>query len=544
MYRFGRCLELHAKKFDRLIDDLAAIQWRGRNVNIVLDSDAVANPQLAEVGCQIGRTIKGAAMKPNITILPGGKGKKMGLDDHQNPRAVLEMPAQPELQPLLSQHKNDLGNAERLITFGRGNLRYIKAFGRWAVYNSTHWPTDDREQEDARALAHEMLTAYVAQANKCPDTTQGAAHGTFAFSCMRTGPIDHMLREAQPNNILRIDELDKDHLLVNFRNGTFDTRTQKLRAHSREDFITGCLAYDYSPKARCPQFEKFICDTFGGDKQVISFVQTALGYSLTGDVSEKCLFIAYGETGTAKTTLLTLVYKLLGAYAQKIKVESLMVERGRPMDSNANADLADLRGKRFVSTSEVGQNQKLREELVKLLSAGMGDFRAVRKYENPITFTQSWKIWVDSNYLPVIRGTDDALWSRLVVIPFARAIPKHKKIPHLDDKLIADEAPGILAWLVQGLVNWQKQGLKPPALYYCSARRAAQAVGRLWRYGLKKSATCRPAPRNTARRSLIRTSFGAKTPGSLKTARRYSLEKCKSMASLRSHSGTKKFLTG
>jgi putative DNA primase/helicase len=360
---------------------------------------------------------------------------------------------------LLTQENKDVGNADRLLLWGGGDVRYVAAFRRWVMYDGARWPVKDREQEAVRSEAHAMIRAFGAQA-----FAAGEEKGIkFAADCLNSPRITNLLREAQPKATLLIAELDRDPLLVNFQNGTLEARTNKLRKHRREDHITSVLAYDYNPKAKCPKWEKFIAETFDGDRELIDFVQRALGYSLTGDTSGKCIFLAHGLKDTAKTTLLASVKTLLGDYAGRIKVESLMVERGRPIDANAQSDLADLRGKRFVMTSETGQGQRLREELVKLLSQGQGDYRAVRKYENPFSFAETWKIWIDCNHLPVVHGTDDAIWERLIVVPFAHKVPKSKQNPVLGQALIATEAEGILAWLVRGLERWRTKRLELPS---------------------------------------------------------------------------------
>lgn len=386
---------------------------------------------------------------------------KAGLDDivqTKGKATLLEMTEQAEKCRFLAQENRDAGNADRLILYGEGNIRYLPAFKRWVVYDGARWPVDDREQEHIRDVAKSMIRAFGAEAFKSNSKETRA----FASQSLESQRISNMLREAQHLAILKTGELDRDPLLVNFRNGTFDARTQKLHSHRREDYLTAVVPYDYDPTAKCPKFERFVAETFGGDRQLIAFVQRALGYSLTGDTSEKCMFLAYGPTNTGKTTLLTIVRMLLDKYATQIKATSLMAQHGRPMDSNGEADLADLRGKRAVTTSETAEGQRVREELIKALVQGQGEFKAVRKYENPFSFPETWKIWMDSNHLPVIHGTDDAIWSRIVVIPFTHAIPKARQDKKLSRKLIKEEASGILTWLIQGLCDWQTKGSLGP----------------------------------------------------------------------------------
>jgi putative DNA primase/helicase len=452
---------------DELIPELEQFAWKGRTVVVICDSDAATNHHVRQGGSGLCTVLKAQGAQTCLLILPQiTPNAKTGLDDFlvAKGKAALqkltaELIEEAKEHSLLSQEKKDVGNADRLLLWGKGNYRYVAAFNRWAVYTRTHWPVDDREQEAIRAAAHAMIRVFGTEALQAGDK-EGIR---WAADCLNSPRITNMLREAQPHATLTIAEMDRDPLLINFRNGTLDGRTMKLRRHQREDYITKVIPHNYNPTAHCPKWETFIDETFDGDRQVIAFVQRALGYSLTGDTSEKCILIVHGPTNTAKTTLLTTVKTLLGDFAGQIKVESLMVERGRPMDNNAQADLADLRGKRFVMTSETGEGQRIREELIKLLAQGQGTFRAVRKYENPFAFPETWKIWMDCNHLPVVRGTDDAIWDRLIVIPFEHQIPKAKQNKELSRSLVADEAEGILAWLVRGLEGWLTERLRLPA---------------------------------------------------------------------------------
>jgi putative DNA primase/helicase len=123
-------------------------------------------------------------------------------------------------------------------------------------------------------------------------------------------------------------------------------------------------------------------------------------------------------------------------------------------------------------TSETEEGQRLAEGKLKRITQGMGRIKATRKYENPIDFAESHKLWIDANHLPIIRGTDNAIWNRLHPIPFDVTIPKDEQDPELLDKLIA-EAEGILAWAVKGAARYYRERLgKPPDV---------ERAGRAWR---------------------------------------------------------------
>jgi putative DNA primase/helicase len=115
----------------------------------------------------------------------------------------------------------------------------------------------------------------------------------------------------------------------------------------------------------------------------------------------------------------------------------------RQESNNTEADLADLRSARFVMTSETEQRQRLAEGKLKRITQGMGRIKATRRYENPIEFDDTHRLWMDANHKPEIRGTDNAVWNRLHLIPFDVTMPKDEIDHGLPAKLAA-EAPGIL----------------------------------------------------------------------------------------------------
>src|SRR5439155_25756208 len=124
-----------------------------------------------------------------------------------------------------------------------------------------------------------------------------------------------------------------------------------------------------------------------------------------------------GIGNNGKTTLLETIRFVLWEYSAQLQIDSLMSHRQR--ESNASlSDVADLRGARFVGTSEAEQGGRLAEGKLKYLSAGMGNVKTCRKYENPITFRATRKLFIDANHKPIIRGTDEASWNRLYLIWF------------------------------------------------------------------------------------------------------------------------------
>jgi putative DNA primase/helicase len=121
---------------------------------------------------------------------------------------------------------------------------------------------------------------------------------------------------------------------------------------------------------------------------------------------------------------------------------------------------AELLGKRFVTSSETEEGHRFNEAKIKHLT-GMGRLTARRIYGSPFEYDPMFKLFIDANHKPVIRGSDIAIWNRIRLIPFGVSIPKAEQDKELGAKLRA-EAPGLLAWAVEGCLKWRAKGLREP----------------------------------------------------------------------------------
>lgn len=357
---------------------------------------------------------------------------------------------------LLKFELNQDGNARRVKAHHGEDIRYCHPFKRWLFWDGRRWKRD--ESGYVWQLARGTMVEFLRQAADGLNSIRD-----FANSSCYCGEITGALHMLEGELTITTDELDTDPFMLNFSNGVVDLRTGTLHPHRREDYITKLVHHPYTPEAACPTFLAFLESVTRNDPDLIDYLQKAIGYSLTGCTIEKVVFLLYGSGNNGKSTLLTLLLGLLDEYATLIQINTLM---SRQESSNTQADLADLRGARFVMTSETEQGQCLAEGKLKRITQGMGKMgkiKAVRKYENPIEFPETHKLWIDANHRPVVRGTDSAIWNRLHPVPFDVTIPKAEQDRDLQSKLL-EEAEGILAWAVAGAVRWHSEGLDKPAV--------------------------------------------------------------------------------
>ena len=356
---------------------------------------------------------------------------------------------------------SDLGNAERFVDKFGHMVRFCWNMSEkkderkgWFVWDGWRWKPDDRGKihhmgkKVVRGIHHEVA--------KIKDADLREKTSKWAFQSEALTKRNSMLFSArsEPGVPVIPDELDRNPMLLNVMNGTLDLETCKIREHRQEDLITKLCPVPYEPDAKATLWEQFLEFVLEGNQDLIDFVQRALGYSLTGLTKEQVLFFLLGPGANGKSTFLRPIAHILSGYFKQTAFDTFISQRN---DNRIRADLARLRGARFISASEVEDGKRFDEAVIKAVTGE--DRISVRfLHQNPFEFTPEGKIWLSANSKPVIRGTDHAIWRRFRLIPFNVIIPEEEQDRDLSKKLI-EEAPGILAWMVEGFKQWQEHGL-------------------------------------------------------------------------------------
>jgi putative DNA primase/helicase len=450
------------------IADLARLVWDERRVVIVFDADLEGNESVQTARFLLTRELRSRAALVSWFKWPADRPHAAkGIDDLLavlGPAPVLQLINDaPAAGPpdLLKFHCADAGNAERLVVQRGADLRYCFAFKKWLIWNGQRWAIDDTGK--AMRMAKDTIKAFLNQA----DEAKNEAAEKFARASLDSHRLKSMLLLAQSELPITPNELDRSPWLLNFTNGTVDLRSGLLLPHRRGDFITRMVGFAYKPEATCPRWLRFLDEIMGGGPdagegaadqaaELIDFIQRALGYSITGEVSAKALFVAYGSGDNGKTTLLGVVRELIREYAVTVGLDLLM---SKETNNNIDAARAKLMGARLAVSSETEEGQRLSAARLKRICQGPGgEIEACRKYENPVAFPETHKLWIDANHKPDLPATDRAAWNRLHLIPFTVTIPKDRQDRQLTASLLK-EAEGILPWLVTGAKRWYASGL-------------------------------------------------------------------------------------
>lgn len=367
-----------------------------------------------------------------------------------------ELPTKPSDYP-----QTDQGNAELLADAFGDEWVYNYQLKKWMQWQGHWWAHDTTRVIEERAV--EVARMRFDFAEEIEDEERREKIQKFARRSENDRGIKAMLSRAQAVKALKDPGVgwDSDPYLLGVENGVVDILEGTLRDGHRADHITQHLPIKYDPKADCPRFQQFLYEIMGGDVSLQNFLWRALGYTLTADVREQCLFMCYGKGSNGKSTLLHLMQRLLGddpatGYARTLSSKALQQRHG---PSSHDETISVIVGKRLVTSAELSVRAIDTERLKAL--AGGDIINTRRLFLEPFDFRPVCKLWLSFNSRPQVHDDSHGFWRKVHLVPFTQQFDRYAE-PDLEEKLLA-ERPGILNFLLDGAREWHRDGLQTPA---------------------------------------------------------------------------------
>lgn len=370
--------------------------------------------------------------------------------------------------PKFHEPMTDVGNGKVLARKIAGKGLYCREWDRWLVWDGTRWYDDGRLEVEAAAKTvlreryQSALKSYSAKLARCGTVEEykrmEASMKRVLGWCMKSEDARHIhasvdMAKSEVGTYVSFRKFNQHPFLLNCANGVLDLRSGELLPHDPSLMLTQLCPTEYEADAQCPRWERFLLEVFDGDSDLVASVQRLLGYCLTGSVDNHVLPIFHGSGRNGKSTIERALKHVLGNdYCCTAPQNFLALSKYEQHPTK----LVVLYGKRIVFDVETGDAMRLNEELVKRLTGG-DPVQARKLYEDFWEFEPTHKLIMLTNNEPHVAGTDIAIWSRLKKWPFNVSFLGREEF-NLDGKL-RSEAPGILAWLVQGCFEWQRIGL-------------------------------------------------------------------------------------
>ncbi|AYN57245.1 DNA primase [Mycobacterium phage BoostSeason] len=393
-------------------------------------------------------------------------GAHLHLWEKAEPRPVTLAPMQPEqtagktttvqLTEVIGESTanvtpTDTGNADLLVRACSDRLRWCPESGKWLVWKGTRWqPSPD----GGEAI---MAAIEVVQSIKVEDGDK--AGGQHKMRSLQRRSLDNMvaLAKVRPGMRVSLADLDADPYALNTPSGVVNLKTGELTPHRPEGWHTRVTGAGYEKDGAAPRWWAFLHRTFGGDKEMVEYVQRLAGYAAIGEVTHHVLPFLFGAGSNGKSVLMDVLSAVLGDYAITAPGNFLLAGRERH-----ETEIARLHGARLVVCSEVNADSKFDEAKVKLLTGGdvlSGRFMRQDFFD----FVPSHTLFLMGNHQPDVKAGGTSFFRRFRLIPFEHIVPERERVEGLAHQLVAEEGDAILAWIADGARQVLDGGMREPA---------------------------------------------------------------------------------
>jgi putative DNA primase/helicase len=322
--------------------------------------------------------------------------------------------------------------------------RYVAKWNQWLRWNDAKW-----EQEETREI-FEIVRKICREIDSKNPKADGKARGVD-FSTVSS--VEKFVRSDR-KQATRSDAWDRNIWLINTPLGIIDLKTGECRPSDKNEMMT--KATSASLGTECPRWMQFLAEITDNDDEMMEYLARVAGYALTGSIEEHALFFCYGTGRNGKSKYVETISKIMGDYAHVAPMNMFLHS---PHERHPT-ELAGLRGARLVTSGEIEKGARWDESKIKTLTGG-DDIMARFMAQDFFRFSPQFTLLLMGNNKPSIRDVDVAMKARMHLIPFNVTIPEEKRDKKLSEKLWA-ERDGILGWMVQGCLDWQARGLRPP----------------------------------------------------------------------------------
>ena len=262
--------------------------------------------------------------------------------------------------------------------------------------------------------------------------------------------------------------------VLSCRNGVLNLKTKEFRKRRYDDYLSKCLQLEYNPDAPVnPHWHKFINDMFDATelnaKEVVRYMQCALGYGITGKNTEQRCFILFGKGSNGKSLLNDVITTVLRCAFGKMT---------EPFNSNL---FDDVSSKKESANQASPERAKLVDCCIGLVNESAQGLLFGEMFKKLVDNTQSLsyrqlnmpsaqlrlitKFFMATNYFPLF-PVEKAFIRRIETVPCLMTFTENPTKPNDRpiDKQLFDKMCGTTEGM-QGILNWFIEGA---SMYYAN----------------------------------------------------------------------------
>jgi putative DNA primase/helicase len=356
--------------------------WARRKAAPLFDADITENNRVLLPFLLLGDWLDTQGSDVEYISIPTVAGRKTGIDDYlakhgkegfdKLKREAWNKSEALEALRITALRTTEGGLASLFALQYSDDVRYDNDEECWYAWNGILWTRQPRKAPDIQERVKESVGWILDEANKVRDEARRKSMRKWGINCDQKRVIRSAMDLASSDSRLRVsmDQLDKDALLLGTLVGIVDLRTGKTIKAARENLVTRSVAVEHDAAAKCPRWERFISEIMLGEADMVAFMQRFVGYLLVGGNPLRLIFFLYGIGRNGKSVFIETLLKLMGDYGEPAKSELIMKHRADRDSESAQPFMLKLRGKRYITASEVGEGMQLDAAVVKTLTGG------------------------------------------------------------------------------------------------------------------------------------------------------------------------------
>lgn len=363
----------------------------------------------------------------------------------------------------LNNNWNSLDVKASTFVFGaKAELRYVASRGMWMYWDEYVWKWDTTGR--AQELVKDFGRSHSYPVGGESDDQKKSRIAWYKTLTSPKGISDLLsLAKTDPMMTATPEQFDAGTTELNTPAGVVSLRTGEITPPNSAKLVKRSTSVAPDASCKTVRYENLLSEAFFGHPELSDYFEAMMGITLLKGQQEQVFMYMFGKAGSGKGTLMNIAKDILGAgesgYTAYVDADMFVSSRMKQHPT----EMMQFLGARMVISSEITQGQKM--DTGKLKRTTGGDSITGRYMgKDYVTFDPTHTLWLMANDRLQVPHDDAGVWRRLRVLPFNFSKNENEQEGGLFERIMAEEAPGILArWIAKAGV-YLTEGLSTPSI--------------------------------------------------------------------------------